>query len=850
MFNLSSIIPVNLIHKPVEQAVTALWLIAIAEFFNFSIINSHAISLEWFLTAPALMLAAIIIAIRVQSIAPFFIVFFTGVSAALVFVDSDLPGVIFSNNRLMQNLKLPLNYYLMVISLFSLLFWLVLSRLLTSDYFATINNHLRAKKSKEQDQITAFKRICFYLAFLTINLCVLLCVLLAFDSTDSYSFQYSLIVFISAMVFLFVSETPGSELLRGVLLPVYMTLFLVFYLNIQAGMTISHLADHQQILLIWAFSLWFFHNFMASIYHRTFPGKKIMTGTWSWYGLFIVVFVTLNQWSDGLNTVSSLIFLISYLFLMLRNTSLPLLSWAIVFLSCGLFITLLLADNSMNLPLLEFWNYGYQYGQELLVFALCLLVFSILWERTINSLFISLGWSSVSFRKPVLVISIVIGLLYLMLNMLIAFGLVTAWFDVMKEGFLIENTAYLVLILFIAIALLFNNKIVANLIHISAIVLLIISWGGNAVVPVYQLFALIYLAWAVLPLIMERINQSVIDLDIIKRESANWNAISFIISLIYVFNAISLHDIDFRTADLFSVLGVLLIGAIILVRYYAKQQIQKQLSTLWCIVSYLLVIGIIVSLRLMIMGTVAVNEIDTIGIFIISFAFYVINQVKTSAIINTHAIAKLLPLTVVLTIPWSVGSLHTSLTLLVLGIFYLIIQGKSRVMQYSAFVFINIAAYLWMPLLSDHTGLLLFYVIPVVISLLFVSYWHQNEMKKELLNKIRLIALSLIYVVVTADIFINETVFVFVLGLLLGLASVIYAISSKTRVFLYAGVSFIIVIILGQLMLLYPEGRLARALILMLLGATITGMMIWFNVKREYLLSQIRVFRADLDTWN
>jgi len=301
-------------------------------------------------------------------------------------------------------------------------------------------------------------------------------------------------------------------------------------------------------------------------------------------------------------------------------------------------------------------------------------------------------------------------------------------------------------------------------------------------------------------------------------------------------------------------LGVLFVSAVI----YLKQQIKegsKQLIELWHVLSYLLAAGLIVSLRLMVMGIVAVNELDTIGIFIISFAYYLNQKLSLpSPGITTHTftkkLEKILPLTVLLTIPWSAGSLHSSLTLFVLGVFYFIIQSKSRVMQYSAFAFINIAAYIWMPLLSDHTGLLLFYVIPVVFSLLFVTYLHQNEMKKELQNKIRLIALSLIYVVITADVFINETLFVFILGLLLGLASVIYGISSKTRVFLYMGVSFMIVIILSQLMLFYPEGRLARALILMLMGAMITGTMIWFNIKREMLLSKIRLFRADLDTWN
>ena len=36
---------------------------------------------------------------------------------------------------------------------------------------------------------------------------------------------------------------------------------------------------------------------------------------------------------------------------------------------------------------------------------------------------------------------------------------------------------------------------------------------------------------------------------------------------------------------------------------------------------------------------------------------------------------------------------------------------------------------------------------------------------------------------------------------------------------------------------------------LMVLGAAITGTMIWFNMKRETILQRIRIFRADLETW-
>ena len=51
-------------------------------------------------------------------------------------------------------------------------------------------------------------------------------------------------------------------------------------------------------------------------------------------------------------------------------------------------------------------------------------------------------------------------------------------------------------------------------------------------------------------------------------------------------------------------------------------------------------------------------------------------------------------------------------------------------------------------------------------------------------------------------------------------------------------------------MAFYPESRLARALILMFLGVSITGAMIFFNIKRELLLEKIKLFRADLDLWD
>ena len=110
-------------------------------------------------------------------------------------------------------------------------------------------------------------------------------------------------------------------------------------------------------------------------------------------------------------------------------------------------------------------------------------------------------------------------------------------------------------------------------------------------------------------------------------------------------------------------------------------------------------------------------------------------------------------------------------------------------------------------------------------------------------------SLSALYLVVTADVFISSSLLLFFVGLLIGLLSVIYGISSKTKAFLYTGIGFFFINILGQLVVFYPDDRLGWALILMSTGAVITGLMVWFNIKREMLLSKIRLFRADLEQW-
>ena len=441
-------------------------------------------------------------------------------------------------------------------------------------------------------------------------------------------------------------------------------------------------------------------------------------------------------------------------------------------------------------------------------------------------------------------------------------GLLTGWFDLNYEKLAIEKTTALVIVSFIILSLFINNQILANLLHASLVFGIIVLWGHTGEdlfersqsIPVYLLFAVIHLIWVLMPsliqFVCDKLNLSYPENFI--KTSVNWVYISFVVTLMSLFNYADNHLLGLESASFLSSVVLLFVASLIMVKRYA--------SDLWIVFSYLLATGLILSLRFMLLGDVAVNAYDTTGILIISFILFALNQWHLLPVLSLKSrsgsgsfsglLVKVLPLTALFTIPWQTASLHSSMTLLLLGVFYLLIKKDSRILLYSGFLFINLAIYTWMPLLSNHTHLMLFYVLPVSMSLLLITHLHKNEMKIELQNKIRFIALSLLYLLAAADIFISSSLLLFFIGLLLGLLSTIYGISSKTRAFLYTGIGFIIINILGQLIVFYPDDRLGRALILMATGAVITGLMVWFNIKREFLLSKIQLFRSDLEHWD
>jgi hypothetical protein len=211
-----------------------------------------------------------------------------------------------------------------------------------------------------------------------------------------------------------------------------------------------------------------------------------------------------------------------------------------------------------------------------------------------------------------------------------------------------------------------------------------------------------------------------------------------------------------------------------------------------------------------------------------------------------------LPLAALFTVPLQLESTHATLSLFALGALYLLTRLSTGMVTpiYLAILAINAGIYLWVPSWVDRFGLLQVYIIPAALTVLLLLHIHRHELQPNTLFGGRLTALSTLYAVATLDVFLEEGLWIFLVALMLSLAGIIIGIITRTRAFLYAGTVFLVINVVGQLVQLYPEQRLGRALVLMVLGTAITAAMIGFNAKREAILQRIRIMRADLATWD
>jgi hypothetical protein len=210
-----------------------------------------------------------------------------------------------------------------------------------------------------------------------------------------------------------------------------------------------------------------------------------------------------------------------------------------------------------------------------------------------------------------------------------------------------------------------------------------------------------------------------------------------------------------------------------------------------------------------------------------------------------------LPLLTLLTVPLQFASPHTTGAFLAVGALYLFAYYETDrpLPLHLALIMFTAAMYLWVPDWADRSQLLQVYTVPAALSVLLLLHLHREELKPQVLNSARLAATSVLYMSVTTDVFLRGELTIFMAALALSLAGIILGIALRTRAFLYSGVTFLLLNILGQLILLFPEQRLGKAVVLLGLGAVITGGMIWFNMQRELILQRLRIFRADLAHW-
>ena len=82
--------------------------------------------------------------------------------------------------------------------------------------------------------------------------------------------------------------------------------------------------------------------------------------------------------------------------------------------------------------------------------------------------------------------------------------------------------------------------------------------------------------------------------------------------------------------------------------------------------------------------------------------------------------------------------------------------------------------------------------------------------------------------------------------LVISLVGTAAGIALRIKPFVYGGVAFLIINVLGQLGIQFQhQGGVTRAVILIGLGLMILAMMIFFNVHRERVLSTYRGFVSD-----
>ena len=222
--------------------------------------------------------------------------------------------------------------------------------------------------------------------------------------------------------------------------------------------------------------------------------------------------------------------------------------------------------------------------------------------------------------------------------------------------------------------------------------------------------------------------------------------------------------------------------------------------------------------RLLWVGLAPMHVWDTVALIGVSYALFILQRFVQSE--PLFHVVLLLPLLAVATAPLQLASVYASGTFLTVACLYLGMRqttGRSFPL-YMGLLTLNVGIYLWVPAWAHTYRVLQLYTIPAVLSVLWLLHVHRHELRPPVLHSCRLAASSLLYVSATLDVFLRAEVTIFLAALGVSLVGIIIGIALRTRAFLYAGTSFLVLNIVGQLILLFPEQRLTRAIVLLALG--------------------------------
>jgi hypothetical protein len=253
--------------------------------------------------------------------------------------------------------------------------------------------------------------------------------------------------------------------------------------------------------------------------------------------------------------------------------------------------------------------------------------------------------------------------------------------------------------------------------------------------------------------------------------------------------------------------------------------------------------------RLLWLGAAVVGVWDTAALIAFAYSLFFLHRLfPAKPLLN---MALFMPVLALFTVPLQLASIETTITLMLSSVLYALVRRHSqqKIPLYLALLAFNASVYLWVPQWADNSRLIQIYVIPAALSLLLLLQLHHRELKPSVLMGSRLAAISTIYACATVDVFLRAELGIFILAMALSIAGILLGIALRTRAFLYAGVSFLLLNVIGQLLRFYPEQMLGKAIVLMAMGFVILGLMFWFNIKRVAILQRINMIQAEMKTW-